>query len=83
MFLSQFFSHLISFAVYYGTGGCKQPSGARAAACAIVEVEEIVPTGTFDPDSVHLPGIYVHRLVLNATPEKRIEKRTITEKSGA
>jgi 3-oxoacid CoA-transferase subunit A len=32
---------------------------------------------------VHLPGIYVSRLVLNATPEKRIEKRTITEKSGA
>jgi 3-oxoacid CoA-transferase subunit A len=41
-----------------------------------VEVEEIVPVGTLDPDEVHLPGIYVHRLVLNATPEKRIEKRT-------
>ena len=39
-------------------------------------IEEIVETGTFDPDAVHLPGIYVHRLVLNATPEKRIEKRT-------
>ena len=34
------------------------------------------------PDQVHLPGIYVHRIVLNATPEKRIEKRTITEKAG-
>ena len=33
-------------------------------------------------DSVHLPGIYVHRIVLNASPEKRIEKRTITEKAG-
>ena len=39
-------------------------------------------TGHFDPDAVHLPGIYVHRIVLNAHPEKRIEKRTITEKAG-
>ena len=37
----------------------------------------------FDPDAVHLPGIYTTRLVLNAHPEKRIEKRTITEKAGA
>ena len=59
------------------------PAVAMAGKVTIVEVEEIVPTGTFDPDSVHLPGIYVSRLVLNATPEKRIEKRTITEKSGA
>ena len=59
------------------------PAVAMAGKITIVEVEEIVPTGTFDPDSVHLPGIYVSRLVLNATPEKRIEKRTITEKSGA
>ncbi len=36
----------------------------------------------FDPDAVHLPGIYVHRIVLNAQPEKRIEKRTVTEKAG-
>jgi len=40
----------------------------------------IVETGSFDPDAVHLPGIYVHRLVLNATPEKRIEKRTIRDR---
>ena len=37
----------------------------------------------FDPDAVHLPGIYVHRIVLNANPEKRIEKRTITERMPA
>ena len=42
----------------------------------VVEVEEIVETGALDPDAVHLPGIYVHRIVLNAHPEKRIEKRT-------
>ena len=54
------------------------PAAAMAGRITIAEVEEIVPTGTFDPDSVHLPGIYVHRLVLNATPEKRIEKRTLS-----
>ena len=43
---------------------------------------EIVETGALDPDAIHLPGIYVHRLVLNATPEKRIEKRTVRAKEG-
>ena len=52
------------------------PAVIMAGKISVVEVEEIVETGTFDPDSVHLPGIYVSRLVLNATPEKRIEKRT-------
>ena len=52
------------------------PAVIMAGKVSVVEVEEIVPTGTFDPDAVHLPGIYVHRLVLNAQPEKRIEKRT-------
>jgi len=52
------------------------PAVIMAGKISVVEVEEIVETGTFDPDAVHLPGIYVHRLVLNATPEKRIEKRT-------
>jgi 3-oxoacid CoA-transferase subunit A len=55
------------------------PAAAMAGKVTVAEVEEIVETGSFDPDAVHLPGIYVHRLVLNATPEKRIEKRTITE----
>ena len=58
------------------------PAVAMAGKISVVEVEEIVETGTFDPDSVHLPGIYVHRIVLNTTPEKRIEKRTLTEKAG-
>lgn len=52
------------------------PAVIMAARTSVVEVEEIVDTGSFDPDAVHLPGIYVHRLVLNAHPEKRIEKRT-------
>jgi len=54
----------------------------RGGKITVVEVEEIVETGDIAPDQVHLPGIYVHRIVLNATPEKRIEKRTITETSG-
>ena len=58
------------------------PAAAMAGKVTVVEVEEIVETGSFEPDSVHLAGIYVHRIVLNATPEKRIEKRTITEKPG-
>ena len=52
------------------------PAVIMAGKVSVVEVEEIVPIGSLDPDSIHLPGIYVHRLVLNAKPEKRIEKRT-------
>jgi len=55
------------------------PNVAQAGRITVVEVEEIVETGTFDPDSVHLAGIFVHRIVLNATPEKRIEQRTVTK----
>jgi 3-oxoacid CoA-transferase subunit A len=58
------------------------PAAAMAGKVCIVEVEKIVETGELEPDQVHLPGIYVHRIVLNAHPEKRIEKRTITEKAG-
>jgi 3-oxoacid CoA-transferase subunit A len=58
------------------------PAVAMAGKITVVEVEEIVPLGTLAPDAIHLPGIYVDRIVLNATPEKRIEKRTITEKAG-
>ncbi len=59
------------------------PAVAMAGKVSVVEVEEIVATGTFDPDAVHLPGIYVHRIVVNASPEKRIEKRTLTAKAAA
>jgi len=53
------------------------PNVAMAGRITVVEVEEIVETGAMDPDQVHLPGIFVHRIVLNATPEKRIEQRTV------
>ena len=53
------------------------PPAATAGKVCVVEVEEIVETGTFEPDQVHLPGVYVQRLVLNNSPEKRIEQRTV------
>ena len=53
------------------------PACAMAGKVCIAEVEEVVPVGSIDPDHVHLPGIYVHRIVHNPTPEKRIEQRTV------
>ena len=59
------------------------PACAMAGKMTVVEVEHLVEVGDIDPDDVHLPGIYVHRIVVNANPEKRIEKRTLSEKKGA
>ena len=53
------------------------PAVAMAGKVCIAEVEEIVEIGAIDPDHVHLPGIYVDRIVHNPTPEKRIEQRTV------
>ena len=53
------------------------PACAMAGKFCIAEVEEIVEVGAIDPDHVHLPGIYVDRIVHNPTPEKRIEQRTV------
>ncbi|MDX9875835.1 MAG: CoA transferase subunit A [Spongiibacteraceae bacterium] len=53
------------------------PLCATAGKVCVAEVEEIVEIGELDPDQVHLPGIYVQRLILNAAPEKRIEQRTV------
>jgi 3-oxoacid CoA-transferase subunit A len=55
------------------------PAVAMAGKLCIVEVEKIVEVGELAPDDIHLPGIYVNRLVLNAHPEKRIEKKTLTQ----
>ena len=54
------------------------PACAMAGRVCVAEVEELVPVGAIDPDHVHLPGIYVDRIVVNATPEKRIEQRTVS-----
>ncbi|MFC5577126.1 CoA transferase subunit A [Lysobacter niabensis] len=53
------------------------PACAMAGKVCVVEVEEIVEVGAIDPDHVHLPGIYVDRIVHNPAPEKRIEQRTV------
>ena len=53
------------------------PACAMAGKVCVVEVEQVVEIGAIDPDQVHLPGIYVDRIVLNPTPEKRIEQRTV------
>jgi 3-oxoacid CoA-transferase subunit A len=55
------------------------PMAATAGKVCVAEVEEIVEVGAIDPDHVHLPGIYVDRIVLNAHPEKRIEQRTVSK----
>jgi 3-oxoacid CoA-transferase subunit A len=58
------------------------PAAATAGKICVVEVEEIVENGAIAPDDVHLPGIYVHRVVLNAHPAKNIEKRTVSVRAG-
>jgi 3-oxoacid CoA-transferase subunit A len=55
------------------------PNVAMAGKVSIVEVEELVNTGDLDPDDIHLPGIFINRIVVNATPEKRIEQRTVRQ----
>lgn len=55
------------------------PDVATAGKICVVEVEELVEIGELDPDSIHLPSIYVHRIVVNANPQKRIEQRTIRQ----
>ena len=53
------------------------PDCAMAGKFTIAEVEQVVEIGEIDPDDIHLPGIYINRVVLNATPEKQIEQLTI------
>ncbi len=55
------------------------PMAATAGRVTIVEVEQIVEIGALDPDQIHTPGIFVHRIVHNPTPEKRIEQRTVSK----
>lgn len=64
--------------IYRYTARNFNPLVAMAGKITVAEVEEIVENGELDPDQIHTPGIYVHRLVLNTTPEKRIEQRTLS-----
>ena len=57
-----------------------------AATCGktcVVEVEEVVPVGSLDPDCIHLPSIYVQRMILGAPYDKKIEFRTVREREAA
>jgi len=63
--------------VYRKTARNFNPNVAMAGKVTIVEVEVLVEIGEIDPDDVHTPGIFVHRIVVNDKPEKRIEQRTI------
>ena len=63
--------------VYRKTARNFNPNVAMAGKITIVEVEELVEVGEIDPDHVHTPSIFVHRIVVNAHPEKRIEHRTV------
>ncbi|GHG19900.1 succinyl-CoA--3-ketoacid-CoA transferase [Deinococcus indicus] len=63
--------------VYRKTARNFNPMAATCGRVTVAEVEEIVEIGALDPDEVDTPGIFVQRVVLNATPEKRIEQRTV------
>ncbi len=62
--------------IYRATSRNFNPLMAMAGKVTIAEVEELVPTGTLDPDQIHTPGIYVHRIFQGSNYEKRIEQRT-------
>ena len=59
-----------------------QPAATCGKVC-VVEVEEIVPVGALDPDSIHLPGVYVQRIIVGAPYDKKIEFRTVREREIA
>ena len=63
-------------AIFRKTARNFNPPAAMCGKVCVMEVEEIVPVGSLDPDHIHLPGIYVHRII-QGTHEKRIEQRTV------
>ena len=69
--------------VYRKTARNFNPMMATAGKVTVVEVEEIVPAGTFDPDCIHTPSIYVDRVIKSAINEKRVEFRTTTPRKEA
>ena len=63
--------------IFHATARNFNPLMAMAGKITIAEVEELVPAGSLDPDAIHTPGIYVHRIFEGKNYEKRIEQRTI------
>jgi 3-oxoacid CoA-transferase subunit A len=64
--------------IYRGTARNFNPMMATAGRITIAEVEELVPVGELDPNQIHTPGIYVHRIFQGSNYEKRIEQRTVS-----
>ena len=69
-------------AIFRKTARNFNPPAAMCGRVCVMEVEEIVPVGSLDPDHIHLPGIYVHRLI-QGQHEKRIEQRTLRKREEA
>ena len=63
--------------IFKGTARNFNPMMAMAGRVTVAEVEELVPAGTLDPNAIHVPGIFVHRIFQGARYEKRIEQRTV------
>ncbi len=68
--------------VYKETARNFNPLMAMAGKITIAEVEELVPAGQLDPDNIHTPGIYVHRIFQGMGYEKRIEQRTVRQRNA-
>ena len=69
--------------VYRKTARNFNPMVASCGKITVVEVEELVPAGTFDPDHIHTPGVFVQRLFVGRDYEKRIEQRTVRQREPA
>ena len=69
--------------IFKGTARNFNPMMAMAGRVTVAEVEELVPAGTLDPNAIHVPGIFVHRIFQGAHYEKRIEQRTVRPKNPA
>ena len=67
--------------IFKGTARNFNPMMAMAGRVTVAEVEELVPAGTLNPNAIHVPGIFVHRLVQGTHYEKRIEQRTVRPKN--
>ncbi len=69
--------------IYKGTARNFNPLAAMAGKVTIAEVEHLVPAGTLDPNEIHTPGIYVHRIFEGKAYEKRIEQRTVRKRNAS
>ena len=69
--------------IFKGTARNFNPMMAMAGRVTVAEVEELVPAGTLDPNTIHVPGIFVHRIFQGAHYEKRIEQRTVRSRAVA